>query len=119
MDEDIRFTMGILGSTGGAVVMYWEVPYACTFRDLKGCVNADPGDSETITVYNATQSKTLGVLAFGDDIAAGAKGTWTADATYGNTVCAAGDVLTFTFTQLTAAATAQLIIELDPKCRVP
>jgi len=117
MDEDIRFTVSILGSTGGAVTRPFVCPYACTVRDLIGAVSADPGDAESVTLTNATQSVTLGVLLFGTDIAANAKGVWTADVTEGETVNAAGDVLLFTVTQLTAAAVFEMILELDPKCR--
>jgi hypothetical protein len=119
MDEDIRFTMSILclGTTSGTT-RYWQVPYACTFRDLIAIAgNSDPGVSETVTVTNATQSHTLGVATFGADIAAGAKATWVADATYGNLVCAAGDILTFVATADAATDIIELIIELDPKCR--
>lgn len=118
MDEDIRFTVYIIGIVGVAVTTL-VCPYKCTFRDLIGAVNADPGDDETVTVVNATQTKTLGVLLFGNDIAANAKGVWTADVTNGNTVCAAGDVITFTSSDCAAAALFSLIAELDPKCRVP
>lgn len=121
MDEDIRFTMSILctNSGAGATDRYWVVPYRCTFRDLIAIAsNSDPGDADTVTVYNNTQSKTLGVATFGSDIAAGAKATWAADAIYGDLVCAQYDVLKITVSQ-TAAATdiIGMIIELDPKCR--
>jgi len=119
MDEDIRFCIGILGSSGGATNRYWQAPYMCTMRDIKATWSADPGDNETITVTNETQSVTLGVLSFGASLAVGAKGTWTADTTNGNTVNASGDVIKFAMTQLTAASVCELIVELDPKCRVP
>ena len=116
MDEDIRFPVYLLGATG-AVTLPFVCPYACTVRGLIGAVSADPGDAETVTLTNATQSVTLGVLLFGTDIAANAKGVWTADVTAGETVNALGDVLLFTVTQLTAAAVFEMILELDPKCR--
>lgn len=119
MDEDIRFSLSILGGTGAATDRYWQVPYKSTFRDLLGTFSADPGDDETVTVVNVTQTKTLGVLTFGSGISVGAKGVWAADSTDGNTVNAAGDVLKFTVTQLTAASEVELLIELDPKARIP
>lgn len=120
MDEDIRFPIYCLGATGATAPFTFVCPYKCTIRDLIGAVSADPGDGETITVTNNTQSDiTMGVITWGSDIAANAKGTWAADSTYGNTVCEAGDVLVFTVSQCSAAATFSLILELDPKCRVP
>ena len=116
MDEDIRFSIQILGATG-AVVMPFVCPYACTVRDLIGVAGADPGDADTITLTNTTQSVTLGVLLWGSDLSTYAKGAWTADATYGDTVCAKGDVLLFTVSTLDQASLLSLILELDPKCR--
>jgi len=121
MDEDIRFTINMVctNSGAGATVLYWMVPYKCTIRDLIAfAANSDPGDADTVTLYNYTQSKTLGVATFGSDIAAGAKATWVADTTYGDLVCAQYDVLRITVSQ-TAAATdiIGMILELDPKCR--
>jgi len=118
MDEDIKFTMNILVSTTGGTLRYWQVPYRCTFRDLVViAANSDIGDSKTVTVDNVTQSVELGVATFGTDIAAGAKAVWAADSTYGDTVCADGDVLTFTATSTANTDIIELIIELDPKCR--
>jgi len=118
MDEDIRFPFVVLGSTGAAVTFTFPCPYKCTVRGLTCSVSADPGDAETVTVTNATQSTAVGVMAMGTDIAANAKGVWTADVTEGNTVNAEGDVLVFVITQLTAAAYFTMVLELDPKCRV-
>ena len=117
MDEDIRFPVYILGATG-AVVQPFVCPYACTVRDLIGVAGLDPGDAETITLTNTTQSDiTLGVLLWGSTLSSYAKGAWTADATYGDTVCAEGDVLLFTVSTLEQASLLSLILELDPKCR--
>ncbi len=118
MDEDIRYTINIAGIVGVAITAF-PCPYKCTVRDLIGCVNIDPGDDETVTVTNATQAKTLGVLLFGNDIAANALGVWTADVTNGNLVNAKNDVLVFTGSDCAAAAVVTMVLELDPKCRVP
>jgi len=101
----------------GALTTYFIVPYRCTLRDLTGIVQADPGDDETVTVTTEpTVGGTgidLGVLTFGNDIAAGAVGAWVADTTTGDTVVEAGAFLKFV---TTAAATAilDINIELDP-----
>jgi len=118
MDEDIRFTMSILVLSTGGTARYWQVPYACTFRDLIAIAgNSDIGDSKTVTVYNSTQTATLGVATFGVDIAEGAKAVWVADTTNGDLVNAEGDILTFTCTSTANTDIVELIIELDPKCR--
>ena len=116
MDEDIRFTVNVLGIVGVATYPF-VCPYKCTVRSLIGAVSADPGDDETVTLTNATDSKTLGVLTFGNDIAANAKGVWTADVTNGDYVNDEGDVLLFTTSDCAAIANFSMILELDPKCR--
>lgn len=118
MDESIRFTMAILCvDAAAATTRYWQVPYRCTFRDLIAIANAALGVSPTVTVTNATQSKTLGVATFDATSAAGEKATWVADTTNGDLVCAEGDILTFAAVADTATDIVELIIELDPKCR--
>ena len=119
MDEDIRFPVSILSANGSPTVRYFVCPYKCTVRDLIGAVSLDVGDDETVTLINYTDTKTLGVLAFGSDIAAGAKGTWTPDVTNGNYVNDVGDVLEFTITDCTVAGVFEMLLELDPKCRIP
>ncbi len=119
MDEDIRYQLSILclGTTGGTT-RYFQAPYRCTFRDLIAIAgNSDPGASETVTVVNATQSKTLGVATFGADIAEGAKAVWVADTTNGDLVNAEGDIITFEATADAATDIIELLFELDPKCR--
>jgi len=119
MDEDIRFPVHLLG-VAGVETLPFICPYRCTVRDLIGVVDADPGDDETVTLTNNTQSVTLGVLLFGNDIAANtAHVSWTPDATNGNTVCEEGDILLFTTSDCAAIAVFNMILELDPKCRVP
>lgn len=118
MDSNIQFTHSI-SFAAGAVTEYWQVPYRCTVRKVSGIVQADPGDAETITVTGGATTAAataIGVLTFGTDIAAGAVGTWAADATTGMTVLAAGSYLKFV-TSAAAAAKCDLIIELDPFAR--
>lgn len=104
----------------GATTTYLTVPYRCTFRNLTGIVQGDPGDAETLTVTGgataATATTALGVLTFGTDIAAGATGTWAADATTGETILEEGYFLKFV-TSAAAAADCDLNIELDPHAR--
>ena len=118
MDQSINFQKAI-AFAAGALTTYFYVPYRCTLRSISGIVNADPGDAETVTVtYGATvaAATAMGVLTFGTDIAAGAIGTWTEDATTGGTVMAEGSYLKFV-TSAAATAVCDLDIELDPYCR--
>ena len=118
MDEDIRNVINIAGIVGVAITAF-PCPYACTFRDLKGVVNISPGTGETVTVTNATQGTTVGVMTWAGVAAINSLGAWVADVTEGNTVNAKNDVLVFTSSDCANAACFTLIAELDPKCRVP
>lgn len=104
----------------GATTTYLQVPYRCTVRDIAGIVQGDPGDAETVTITGgstvAGATTALGTLTFGTDIAAGAIGTWAADATYGDTVLESGYYLKFV-TSAAAAAQLDLNIHLDPYAR--
>lgn len=106
----------LLGATGAAADFYIPVPSRCTIKDCQAACSADPGDGETITL--ADGSNTVGVLTFGTGIAAGATGTYAKNATYGETVFEAGDVIKLTVSQLTAAATFVGYIEIDEFARV-
>jgi len=110
MENKLWFS--ILGATGATADFYVPVPYACTIKTVQAAASADPGDAETITVAKA--STTVGVLTYGSTIAAGAVGTYAADATGGETKLAAGDVIKLTISQLTAAATFVGYIQIDP-----
>ena len=120
MDQDIHFQKRIDFDASSAMTTYMAVPYRCTMRNLTGIVQADPGDSETVTVTYGTAaascSTAIGVLTFGSSIAAGAVGTWAADASTGDTVMASGGFLKFV-TTAGAAAQCDLDVELDPYCR--
>lgn len=105
----------LLGSSSAAATFYIPVPVRCTVKTAQAACSVDPGDAETITL--ADGSNTVGVLTFGTDIAAGATGTYAADATYGETIFDAGDVIKVTITQLTAAATFSGYIEIDEFAR--
>lgn len=119
MDSNIQFPHTI-SFASGAVTEFFQVPYRCTLRNVSGIVQADPGDAETITFTGGATTAAataLGTLTFGSDIAAGAVGTWAADATTGNTVLAAGSYIKMV-TSAASAAKCDLIIELDPFARV-
>jgi len=119
MDQDIHFQHRTAFASAAATT-YFYLPYRCTVRAIGGIVQANPGNAETITVTNEATvggtSTAVGVLTFGSSIDAGAIGTWTADATYGDTVFAAGSFLKFV-TSAASAANCDIDIELDPYAR--
>lgn len=106
-----------LGATGATADFYAVMPVRCTIKSIQAACSADPGDGETITIYDG--SNEVGVLTFGSSIAAGATGTYAANATYGNTVFEAGDVVKITVSQVTAAAVFNGLIYIDEFARVP
>ncbi len=113
MDSNLSFQLQHAFASG-AIVTYFPAPYRCTVRDVVACVQADPGDGETLTFANG--SDTLGVATFGTTIAAGALATWVADATNGNKVLAEGDLIKITSSTATAADCI-INLELDPIAR--
>jgi phosphoribosylaminoimidazole (AIR) synthetase len=119
MDQDLNFQHR-MAFAAGAKTSYFQVPYRCTLRKVSGIVQADPGDAETVTVTTEPTvggtSAALGTLTFGTDIAAGAVGTWAADATTGATVIEKGEFIKFV-TSAGADADLDLNIELDPYAR--
>lgn len=121
MDQDINFYHRTAYANGASTTTYFQLPYKCTMRDVRGIVQADPGDDETVTVtYGttiATTTTAIGVLTFGNDIAAGAVGTWAANATTGDTVMAEDGYLKLVTSSGAAAANCDLTLELDPYAR--
>lgn len=115
MDSNISYQHNI-DFASGAITHYFIVPYRCTLRNITGIVQGDPGDDETITFTESVASTALGVLTFGNDIAAGATGTWVADSTTGAHVLEAGELIKMV-TSTAAAAQCNLDIELDPYAR--
>jgi hypothetical protein len=110
-----KIDFNLLGATGAATTFYAVIPTRCTVKGMQAACSADPGDAETITIKSG--ANTVGVLTYGTGIAAGAKGTYAADSTYGETVFAAEGVITIVISQLTAAATFCGYIELDEYAR--
>ena len=122
MDQDIHFQHQTGFIDSGTTTTYFYVPYRCTLRNVTGIVQADPGDDETVTVTcgaTAAAATALGVLTFGNDIAAGAIGTWAEDATTGGTVMEAGYWIKLVATQGAEATSVvcDIDIELDPYAR--
>jgi hypothetical protein len=108
-------SMELLGKSSGTVDYYCQVPYRCTIRTVRANCHVDPGDSETITL--AWGSYTLGSMAMGSSLSAGSAGTWTEDASSGNTVISANGaikVTTSAFSAVGTGSTIHLEIELDP-----
>lgn len=121
MDQDTHFQHTVEFASGAGTTTYFQLPYACTMRDLKGIVQSDPGDAVTVTVtYGSTDAAAtaIGLLTFGSTILAGAVGTWAADDTDGETIMAKDGYLKFEPSSGEAAATCDLNIELDPYARV-
>ena len=121
MDQDINFQHSTLFASGAGTTTYFQVPYRCTMRNLRGIVQADPGDDETVTVTTEDTvggtAVAIGVLTFGNDIVPGGVGVWVEDATYGGTVIEKDEFLKFVPSSGDAAATCDLNIELDPYAR--
>lgn len=109
----IDFTL--LASESGAVTFYVPVPVRCTVKTVQATPSVDPGDADTITIYDG--SNTVGVLTYGSDIDPGDTGTYVADSTYGETVFDAGDSIKIVISQVTAAATFCGYIVLDEFAR--
>jgi len=101
--------------TNAATTYFQTIPYDCMVKTVRAIAqNSDIGDADTVTLKNA-DGNTIGVATFGTDIAAGAKATYAADATYGNYRFSAGDVLTIVVSALDAAGDrVKADIELDP-----
>ncbi|MBI9090146.1 MAG: hypothetical protein JEZ12_13100 [Desulfobacterium sp.] len=111
MDQDLNYQKQI-SFASGAVTEFFQVPYRCTVREVRGIVQADPGDSQTITFTKKGTGEPLGVLTFGDTIAPGAVSTYVSEAT-GRFVLEQGDIIQMVTSAGTAAA-CDLNLELDP-----
>ena len=112
----MKLFFSVTGATNADTVFYIPVPSKCTVLTAQAACSADPGDGETIVF--ASGSTNVGTLTFGTDIAAGATGTYAADATNGETVFSAGGSIKATISTLTAAATFVDYVEVDEFARV-
>ena len=95
---------------------YFILPSKCVVTDVQLAVGSDPGDGDTVTVTSGGVA--IGVVAFGSGVTAGDIGTYTSDATTGDTVLAAGATLKFVVTALADGDTAMGgYIEIDQYAR--
>lgn len=108
--EKIDLSLPVAAST--VTTFYAVVPVKCIVKDIQLACSIDPGDAETFTVTSGGTA--IGVVAMGSTIAAGAIGTYTTDATTGQTVLAAGATLKFVTTSMTAASHFCGYVEIDP-----
>jgi len=115
MAGQYRIDFQLLSANGSSLVYYIPAPFDCKVLGMQAACSVDPGDAETIVL--SENGQTIGTLTFGSTIAAGATGTYAADATYGTKTVNAGDVLCLTFSDCTVAATFSGYIDVDPYCR--
>lgn len=115
MSKEVKVLGFTLAGDTSSKTRYIPAPYRCTVWDMAAAVDADPGDGETITVKKG--ATTVGVLTFGTDIAAGAKGTFALDSTNGGTVFEEGDNIVLVASALTAAANFDGWLKLDSIAR--
>lgn len=127
--QDLRFQVPITIASGVGTG-YLAVPYRSAVRDVRGIfgaaasVGASTSDA-AVTVEQVVASAsdvTVGQTAWAKaGLAAGGKGTYTPDASSGNTVLPADDVLKFSFAMGSSSTSATgnilLDIELDPFAR--
>lgn len=120
MDQDIHFQHQTALAAAAGTTTYFQVPYRCTMRNLKGIIQDANASAETVTVtYGATAAAAtaIGVLTFSIG-SAGGVGAWVADATTGDTVMVADGFLKFVVSTVGSdAAVIDLDIELDPYAR--
>ena len=95
---------------------YVQVPFACQIGTVRATAqDTDIGDADTVTIKDSTGTYTIGVATFGSDIAAAAKATYAANATYGNTDFAKDEVIQVIVSALDDPADRVFVeIELDP-----
>lgn len=108
---DVSFPVAITTAT----TFYCVVPCRCTVTDVQLAMSIDPGDNETVTVTSGGTA--IGVVTCGATALAGDIGTWTTDATTGDTVLEAGATLKFVTTSCTAATHLCGYVELDQYAR--
>ena len=128
MDQDIRFQMRMACTASAGGTAYLAVPYRCTLRDVRATAQAavssvaSSASTLSIAVTETSSSGSLGTVATSlasSNLAAGALGEYTADASSGSNVLAADTVLKFDIgaAALSSACAFVLDIELDPYAR--
>ncbi len=117
MDQDIHFQHKTALAAADTTT-FFQVPYRCTMRALRGIIQATNASAETVTVtYGPTvaAATAIGVLTFAIG-AAGGVGTWVADVA--TTVLEQDGFLKIVVSSVgTDAADVDLDIELDPYAR--
>ena len=121
MDQDIQFQHKTGIAAGAGTTTYFQLPYRCTVRNLKGIIQGTIGSDETATVTGEATvggaSTNIGVLTFSAG-AAGTVGAWVADVTDGDTVLAKDSFLKFVMSTVGSDdVDCNLNIELDPYAR--
>jgi len=108
--------LGLIG-LNSAGTYFFTMPYRAKVKTIYATAqNSDIGDADTVTIYDGLAgTNTVGVATFDSDIAAGAKATYAKNATYGETIYAAGTVVKVVVSALDAAGDrVNVQIELDP-----
>ena len=107
-------------STGPETFYAATPPGMTEFRIVGGravCMNADPGDGETVTISFAGVD--LGVFTFGSGIGAGAGATYVPDATNGSRINTVTYIATGTIKAVgssMATTSIDIILQLDEYC---
>ena len=109
MPDKIDLNLPVAVTT--VTTFYTVVPVECIVKDVQLACSIDPGDDETFTVTSGGVA--IGVVDMGTGIAAGDIGTYTANATTGDTVLDAGATLKFVTTSMTAASHFSGYVEID------
>jgi hypothetical protein len=121
MDQDIMFQHTTAIAAGAETTSYFQLPFRCTVRNVRGIIQGTIGSDETVTVTSEPTvggaSTAIGVLTFSAG-AAGTVGAWVADATTGATQLEADTFLKFVVSSVGADdEICNLNIELDPYAR--
>ena len=115
MITDNIICLGPVGKDSG-VTYYVQAPFACQIHTVRATAqDSDIGDADTVTIKDSTGTYTIGVATFGSTIAAGAKATYAADGTYGDTDFEKDEVIQVVVSALDASGDRVVVeIELDP-----
>jgi len=118
LDTTKQVPLAVASSAG---TTYLAVPYRCVLRDVRAIPQAAMSSAASAGVTVTTGSTTLGTVAYTVDsssaAAVGVAGTYTPNASTGQTVLAAGTVVKFAVASSAASASLILDVELDPHAR--
>lgn len=122
MYEDTRKQVK-LSVTNGAGNTYVVVPFRCTLKNVLGVVELNAGSSAASVAIAVTENgagTALGALAFTAPAQTAAIGDYTVNASTGDHVLEAGELIKIAATASSASSMDtgyQLDLELDPYCR--